>query len=217
MYKLIIFLQKYLNICKLFFVMKVIQIDVGGFDNNFSYLVVGENNEAILIDATGNKEAIEEEIQKNNLKVTLQLITHRHPDHTEFVPYFKSKGIPFLQYEDFLKERGFMVGSLLVKVIFTPGHTSDSVCFLIENNLFTGDTLFVKGVGTTNYGGNEEKLEESLNLLETLDSKIKMWPGHNYGGKNSLLGKALRNSHVKPNKEFLKDLHKRISDYENKK
>lgn len=194
--------------------MKVIQIDVGGFDNNFSYLVIGENNEAILIDATGNKELIEKEIQKNNLKVILQLITHRHPDHTELVPYFKSKGIPFLQYEDFKKEAGFIVANLLVKVIFTPGHTSDGVCFLIENNLFTGDTLFVKGVGSTDFGGNEKQLENSLNLLETLKPEINIWPGHNYGGKSVLLGEALRNSHKKPSKETLQKIKKRVEDYE---
>lgn len=194
--------------------MKIIQIDVGGFDNNFSYLIFDENKVGLLIDPTGNKDLIEKTIKKHEVIVALQLITHRHPDHVELVPLFKEKGIPFLQFEDFIKESGFLVGSLLVKVIFTPGHTSDSVCFLIENNLFTGDTIFAKGVGTTAYGGNQELLKESLQKLDSLDKKIVVWPGHNYNGAKTTLGKALSHINKKPSKKARNELKKKIKDYE---
>jgi hydroxyacylglutathione hydrolase len=193
--------------------MKVIQLAVGGFDNNYSYLVLDENNIGVLIDPTGNKEIIENAIKKYDAKIILQLLTHRHPDHIENVPYFKEKGIPFLQFEDFVKERGFMVGSLLVRVIFTPGHTSDSVCFKIRNNLFTGDTLFVQGVGTTAYGGNEELLSKSLQSLFELNQEIIVWPGHNYGGEKATLATALANAHLRPSKDTIKKIHKKVDDY----
>jgi hydroxyacylglutathione hydrolase len=194
--------------------MKIIQLNVGGFDNNYSYLIYDKNHVGLLIDPTGNKEIIEKTIKKQGVKVALQLITHRHPDHVELIPYFKEKGIPFLQFEDFLKDSGFMVGDLLIKVIFTPGHTSDSVCFLIENNLFTGDTLFAKGVGTTSYGGNKEKQEESLKKLDKLDKEIIIWPGHNYNGSKTTLGKALYFAHKKPSEKIIKKIKTKIEEYE---
>jgi hydroxyacylglutathione hydrolase len=194
--------------------IKILQLAVGGFDKNFSYLIYDENKIAVLIDPTGDKEIIEKAIKENSLEVILQLLTHRHPDHTELVPYFKEKGIPFLQYEDFLKESGFRVGSILIKTIFTPGHTSDSVCFLIEENLFTGDTLFVKGVGTTAYGGDEKKLHNSLNKLETLPKDMIVWPGHNYNGNKTTLGDALKFAHKKPSEKVLEEIKKKVKEYE---
>jgi len=196
--------------------MKVIQLAVGGFDNNYSYLVLDENNIGVLIDPTGNKEIIKSEIAKYDAKIILQLLTHRHPDHVENVPYFKEKGIPFLQFEDYVKERGFMVGNLLIKIILTPGHTSDSVCILIENNLFTGDTLFVRGVGTTAYGGNTLQLQQSLQSLFNLDQKIIVWPGHNYGGENATLGECLKNSHIMPSEKTIEKIHKKVDEYNSK-
>jgi hydroxyacylglutathione hydrolase len=196
--------------------MDVIQLSVGGFDNNYSYLVLDENKMGVLIDATGNKKVIEKAIVKHGAKVILQLLTHRHPDHVENVPYFKEQGIPFLQFEDFLKELGFMVGNLLVKTILTPGHTSDSVCILIGNNLFTGDTLFVKGVGNTGYGGDEEQLKESLQSLFKLDQEIIVWPGHNYGGEYAPLSECLKNSHIRPSEKTLKLIDKKACEYNEK-
>ena len=194
--------------------MKIIQLNVGGFDNNFSYILIGENNEAVIIDPTGNKELIESTLIKNKLNLVSQLTTHAHPDHTELVTYFLKKGVKLKNFEDFKKEKKFNLAGINFEVIFTPGHTSDSACFLVEGNLFTGDTLFCKGVGTTAYGGNDEELENSLNFLETLNKEIKMWPGHDYGGKSSTLGEALRNSHKKPSEKVLKEIKKKVEKYE---
>jgi hydroxyacylglutathione hydrolase len=194
--------------------MEIIQLNVGGFDNNLSYLIVGEKNETILIDATGDKEVIKKAIKENNLKLVLQLLTHEHFDHIELVSYFEKRGVPIKKFEDFQKEKEFEIAGIKVKVLFTPGHTNDSVCFLIENNLFTGDTLFIAGIGTVDYGGNVKELEESLAFLSTLDKEIILWPGHNYGGIKSTLGKALKNSHIKPSKEMLEEIKKKVSEYE---
>jgi glyoxylase-like metal-dependent hydrolase (beta-lactamase superfamily II) len=194
--------------------MQIIQLNVGGFDNNYSYLLVGENNEAILIDPTGAKEVIEQAIKDNNLKLVMQLLTHDHFDHTELVDYFKDKGIPLKSFEDLKKENTFEIAKIKVRTLFTPGHTKDGVCFKIENNLFTGDTLFVAGIGTIDYGGNEKELQESLAFLSTLDKEIILWPGHNYGGAKSTLGQALENSHIKPSEEMLEQIKKKVKEYE---
>lgn len=66
-----------------------------------------------------------------------------------------------------------------VKVYETPGHTDCSVCYLIDDSLFTGDTLFKETVGRTDlYSGNQEVLKTSIELLKTLPDQTKVYPGH---------------------------------------
>ena len=65
------------------------------------------------------------------------------------------------------------------KMFKTPGHTPGSVCFLFNNNLFTGDTLFRGAVGRTDlFGGDEEILQDSLKKIFTLPDEIVVYPGH---------------------------------------
>jgi glyoxylase-like metal-dependent hydrolase (beta-lactamase superfamily II) len=75
------------------------------------------------------------------------------------------------------------VGMMEIHVIHTPGHTPGSVCFLVEGNLFTGDTLFVGAVGRTDLVG--ASLDTLLGSLEQkllpLPKETVVWPGHDYG------------------------------------
>ncbi len=195
--------------------VNVIQIGPMGFDSNYSYLIYGSQNHALLIDATGSTNAIEKEIRENDLTVVAQVITHSHFDHVERVGYFQEKDVSLIPFEQLKLEPGFMVDNFLVKVIFTLGHSVDSVCFLIENNLFTGDTLFIKGIGRTDLeGGSETEMEKSLEKLSELDLKIIVWPGHNYGGSSSTLKEALVNSGVKPSENGLKKIDEKKDEYE---
>ena len=197
--------------------MQIIQLNVGGFDNNFTYVVIGENKECVLIDPTGSKQVIDSYLMENSLKPVLQLITHAHPDHIENTAYyFQEKQVPLKVFSDFQKQSEFVVCGIKIRVIFTPGHTFDSVCFLIDNNLFTGDTLFVSGVGTTAYGGDEKELATTLQKMFELNQEITVWPGHNYGGKSSTLKEALANAHLRPSKETLELIHKKVKEYNDK-
>jgi glyoxylase-like metal-dependent hydrolase (beta-lactamase superfamily II) len=69
---------------------------------------------------------------------------------------------------------------MLLHVIGTPGHTPGSVCFYIDNMLFTGDTLFYLLVGRTDLGrGSQKHLNDSINnKLFSLDDKTIVYPGH---------------------------------------
>lgn len=194
--------------------MELIQVDVNGFDSNFSYIIVGENNKAIIVDPTGDLNKILGVINKKKLVIVAQILTHSHPDHIENVDYFLEKKIPLKKYENFLKEPEFEIAKIKFKVYFTPGHTKDSVCFLVENNLITGDTLFVRGVGTTAYGGDDKELADSLNFLHTLNENLVIWPGHNYGGASATLKEALNNSTIKPSEKVLEEIKKRVNEYE---
>ncbi|MFA5357893.1 MAG: MBL fold metallo-hydrolase [archaeon] len=174
--------------------MKVIQISVQGFDNNFSYLLVGEKGEAILIDPAGSIKEIEKAAAENNVKIIFQLVTHAHFDHTQNVSYFLKKGIPLKSFEELKREPVFFAAGIKIETLFLPGHTSDSVCFLVCNNLFTGDVLFADGIGRTDLGGDEKLMRASLEKLSALsknNSEIIIWPGHNYGGASSTLKDAL--------------------------
>jgi glyoxylase-like metal-dependent hydrolase (beta-lactamase superfamily II) len=89
---------------------------------------------------------------------------------------------------------------VLIKVIYTPGHTPDSICLLVDNKkLLTGDTLFVGECGRTDLpGGNSESLYDSLfNKLLKLSDDVEVYPGHDYGLKPySTIGEERRTNYV---------------------
>ncbi len=75
------------------------------------------------------------------------------------------------------------LGELSLEFIHTPGHTPGAVCILVDNNLFTGDTLFVGAVGRTDLpGGSMDTLLRSIEeKLLPLPDETVIWPGHDYG------------------------------------
>lgn len=77
------------------------------------------------------------------------------------------------------------LAGLIVKVISTPGHSKGSVCYLIEDTLFSGDTLFRSGFGRTDlWGGDQREMIESLRQLRTLPADTVVYPGH--GGQTTI-------------------------------
>ncbi|MEI7690345.1 MAG: MBL fold metallo-hydrolase [bacterium] len=84
---------------------------------------------------------------------------------TSYTPVSENEIIPF-------GENGF-------KVIETPGHTPGSLCYLITESLFSGDTLFYRSYGITDFpGGDDQKMKESLLKLSKLPNKTHVYPGH---------------------------------------
>jgi glyoxylase-like metal-dependent hydrolase (beta-lactamase superfamily II) len=81
-----------------------------------------------------------------------------------------------------------------VEVLFTPGHTRGSACFLWGDHLFTGDTLFVDWVGRADLpGGDPAALFSSLGRLKALPGHLRLHPGHDYGAVPSrTLGEEVR-------------------------
>lgn len=193
-------------------------------DNNF-LLIDEETKEAVLIDCTDANSDIDEALENYGATLKYILLTHGHFDHVMGVNYFRKKydckaliheaDVPLLNSMDkFVKEFGMpsveiqkvdgyinenrviTFGENEIKVIHTPGHTPGSVCFLIEDKLFTGDTIFYETVGRTDLaGGSFSQLKSSINeKIFTLDENIEIYPGH---GRNSTVG------YEKVNNKFL--------------
>jgi glyoxylase-like metal-dependent hydrolase (beta-lactamase superfamily II) len=106
------------------------------------------------------------------------------------------------------------VGTIGIKVLHTPGHTSDSICLLFDSKLLTGDTLFVGECGRTDMpSGSTRDMYVSLfgKLLE-LDDKVEVYPGHDYGSRPfSTIGEE-RNSNYTLEKRTLEEFIEFMSE-----
>ncbi len=151
-----------------------------------------KNNQAIVIDAGGNHEEILKLLKKHNLTLQFLINTHAHFDHMGGVrPLQDLTGAKFLlHHEDIpllnhlneqtaafglssiaipmidkplVDNEEIFVGEKTLRVIHTPGHSPGSICFLIDNAVFAGDTLFAGSIGRTDlYGGSYTRLINSI-------------------------------------------------------
>ena len=167
------------------------QIRAGG-DRNFGYLIGDEETkEAAVIDPSSSPGVFPPAAEKHGLKIVYIIGTHGHGDHTsgmaalkretgaKIVMHNSSPGSADINVAD---GDALKLGKLELKIIHTPGHTSDSMCILAGDKLVTGDTLFVGKVGGTQ-AEQAAKIEyDSLfNKLMKLDDGIEVYPGHDYG------------------------------------
>jgi glyoxylase-like metal-dependent hydrolase (beta-lactamase superfamily II) len=138
------------------------------------FIRIGKDN--ILIDTSSkeNEKELIKELNKLNINprdIHIILITHNHFDHTENLELFPNAKVYDAYNIDSLS-------LILIRVIKTPGHTLDSLCFLYKKILFSGDTLFHNGVGRTDFSESApDKMKESLNILKKIDYNV-LAPGH---------------------------------------
>lgn len=184
--------------------------------DNFSY-VIGDafTKEAIVVDPSYNTDEIINILKAQNLKIKYVIATHHHTDHTKGNEELRSSfGAKIVAHklskinQDIAVNDGdvIKVGSIDIKVIYTPGHTSDSICLLVDNKLLTGDTLFVGECGRTDLpGGNPEDMYNSLfNKLLMFNDVIEVYPGHDYGPKpNSTIGEERKSNYTLKNRSLI--------------
>ncbi len=185
--------------------MKIERFEAGPLGAN-NYLLI-DNKEAVLIDCSEAKPEILKALDGINLKYIL--LTHGHFDHVLGVNEMREKtgakvyihqndlprmqetsaimqtfgvsGVEVPQANEYLKDGDvFGFGDFEIKVIQTPGHTQGCVCYLVEDKLFSGDTLFKDSVGRCDLpGGDFAKMSDSIkNILFKLDENITVYPGH---------------------------------------
>ena len=77
--------------------------------------------------------------------------------------------------------------NLKIKAMYTPGHTSDSYSFIMDNYLFPGDTPLINGTGRTDFqnGSSKDAYHSLFNKLLKLPEETILYPGHDYNGKKS--------------------------------
>ena len=178
--------------------------------DNFSYIIADEDTkETAVVDSSYNADEIMKIVNTQKLQLKYVINTHGHSDHTagnsELTSIFGAKIIAHTQSKishDISVDDGdtIYIGKISVKIIYTPGHTTDSICLLIDNQkLLTGDTLFVGECGRTDFpGGNSKSMYESLfGKLIKLDDDIEVYPGHDYGVKpSSTIGEEKKSNYT---------------------
>ncbi|KEQ57192.1 Hydroxyacylglutathione hydrolase protein [Marine Group I thaumarchaeote SCGC RSA3] len=176
--------------------MIVHQIQVGNMQN-FSYIVEDEDtSESIVIDPSWDLIELEMVIKENSLKIKYIVNTHHHFDHTLGNEVMvESTKAPIIQHEnselkhDIAVKDGDVIefGNSKLKVFHTPGHSKDSICLIGDGKIFSGDTLFVGNCGRIDLpGGSAKELYHSLfDVLYSLDDNLVLYPGHNYGHKET--------------------------------
>jgi hydroxyacylglutathione hydrolase len=166
--------------------------------DNFSYIIADETTkDAAVVDSSYNADEIVKVIKNGGFNLKYVISTHGHSDHTagnaELQSIFKAKLVAHKQSRinsDLKVEDGDVlnIGKIQISVIYTPGHTTDGICLLVDNQkLLTGDTLFVGECGRTDMpGANTKSMYESLfGKLVKLNDAVEVYPGHDYGAKPS--------------------------------
>lgn len=178
-------------------------------DNNNYLIIDEETKEAVLIDCSSIDDRIDEELEKQDASLKYILLTHGHFDHiagirpnrfknnpqivmhkadldwlnnaNQYLPKFGMPEITIPKVDIFVEDGDtIQLGSLEIKVLHTPGHTQGGVCYLVDGNLFSGDTIFREAVGRCDLeGGNFNQIVESIqDKIFTLPAKTVIYPGH---------------------------------------
>ncbi|MBN2534888.1 MAG: MBL fold metallo-hydrolase [Spirochaetales bacterium] len=167
------------------------QIKTGG-DRNFGYLIGCDiQKKCAVVDPSPDPGPVIKRIEEFGLDVLYVINTHSHFDHTGGNDTFKKKfnAKLILHASSSLADIGVEdketidVGTLMLIFIHTPGHTEDSICIRVEEELMTGDTLFVGKVGGTYSRKEAEDEFSSLMRLQQLHDQTRVWSGHDYGVK----------------------------------
>lgn len=180
--------------------------------STYTYLLADkETKEAIIIDPT--KDMVERDldlIKKLNLNLKYILDTHVHADHVTGSNDLREKtgakialGIATeLKCADILLKDGdeLEFGEFKIRAISTPGHTNGCTSYVLEDMVFTGDTMLIGSCGRVDFQqGSAKKIHDSMKKLFELNDETTVYPGHDYKGfTSSTIGEE------KENNEFFK-------------
>jgi glyoxylase-like metal-dependent hydrolase (beta-lactamase superfamily II) len=164
---------------------------------NYNYLVLDPcTHLAVLVDPAWQMEKIDSALLRAGARLRGVLLTHSHPDHIDLAEAVAEKHrCPIWMSREEIAASGFSarqlvaigtlpwyVGSMEIRPLFTPGHTPGGMCYLIGDNLFTGDTLFAEGCGLCPDVAGAHAMFASLNRLKgMLGPTTRIFPGHSYG------------------------------------
>ena len=184
--------------------MEITVLTLGGYMTNCYILRQEASSKCLIIDPGYEAGRILSVLQQKQLEPEAILLTHGHFDHvgavqdlaaeTDCDVYIAEADLSLppmitngkLYYTHTYPASGTLnLAGLAVRVLPTPGHTPGSVCLLVEDTMFSGDTLFQGSCGRTDLpGGSWEQIAASLKTLATLPGDYRVLPGH--GGETTL-------------------------------
>ena len=165
--------------------------------STYTYLIASaKGREALIIDPVEeNVDEYVNHLKELDLKLVKVIDTHIHADHVTGASKLKNntncstvmgENSPAETVDIRLKdEETIEIDRLKIKALYTPGHTSDSYSFLMNNYLFSGDTLLINGTGRTDFqnGSSKDAYNSLFNKLLKLPEETILYPGHDYNGK----------------------------------
>ena len=182
---------------------------------NFVYLIGDKSTrECVIVDPAYAVLELLSVAEKDEMQVVGALATHYHPDHVGgsmmganidgIATLLEKTDVPIhvqeLEAQWIMRTTGVSanhlhqhqpgdtvkVGDIEICLVHTPGHTPGSQCFLVDNRLIAGDTLFLEGCGRTDLpGSNPDQMFESLQILAALPDQTVVFPGHRYSDPSS--------------------------------
>ena len=167
--------------------------------STYTYLIASvKGREAVIIDPViENVDNYIKVLGELDLKLVKVIDTHIHADHVTGATKLKKatncttlmgEHTPADAVEIKVKDGEIIeIDNLKIKSLYTPGHTSDSYSFLLDNYLFSGDTLLINGTGRTDFqnGSSKDAYNSLFNNLLKLPEETLVYPGHDYNGKFS--------------------------------
>ena len=177
--------------------------------STYTYIIASaEGREALIIDPVlENVEDYIKILNQLNLKLVKVIDTHIHADHVTGAGKLRDKTkcvtimgehTPTNAVEVKVKDDEIIqLDKLKIRALYTPGHTSDSFCFLMNNYLFSGDTLLINGTGRTDFqnGSSKDAYNSIFNRLLKLPDETLLYPAHDYKGETvSTIGKEKRSN-----------------------
>ena len=172
--------------------------------STYTYLIASsKGREALIIDPVlENVNDYIKLLNNLNLKLVKVIDTHIHADHVTGASKLKDitqcstimgEHTPAEAVEIKVKDDELIkLDNINLRAMYTPGHTSDSFSFLMDNYLFSGDTLLINGTGRTDFqnGNAKDSYNSIFNKLLKLPDETLVYPAHDYKGeKVSTIGK----------------------------
>ena len=178
--------------------LKIHTLPLGAYQTNCYIIHEACTNRCCIIDPGYFSDDILEHLNREGLEAEAILLTHGHFDHVGAVReiaaetgckvYLHSADLSMppmmtagkLYYTDTFDEGDTLsLAGLSISVLHTPGHTPGSVCLLVEDAIFSGDTLFAGSCGRTDLpGGDWDTICHSLQRLKALEPNYRVFPGH---------------------------------------
>lgn len=193
---------------------------IPAFDDNYIWGIQAHDQSGVVVVDPGDAQAVIRYLNTNKLILKSILITHHHHDHTGGIQALqthfgqqltvfgpKRETISGITHEIETQESiSLLPLELSARVIQVPGHTAGHIAYLIEDNLFCGDTLFSGGCGRL-FEGTAKQMLSSLKKLAELPPQTRIFCAHEYTQANLAFARD-----VDPQNQMLADYVRKVSN-----